>query len=64
VVPYSVTAGNPATFKKIRFPLGTIRQLVELKWWDWPEDIIREAIPILMSGDVEKLFEFGKAVNG
>jgi acetyltransferase-like isoleucine patch superfamily enzyme len=63
VEPYSVTCGNPAMFKKYRFSITTIHELLKLKWWDWPEDKIREAIPFLMSGDIEKLLSLagGKA---
>lgn len=63
VAPYSVVAGNPARFKKYRFSHENIELLLEIQWWDWPDDQIREAIPILMSGDFEKLFSLcdGKA---
>lgn len=63
VAPYAVVAGNPARFKKYRFSHENIELLLEIQWWDWPDDQIREAIPILMSGDFEKLFSLcdGKA---
>lgn len=63
VAPYTLVAGNPAEFKKRRFDSETIKQLLDLNWWDWPEDEIREIIPILMSGDIEKLLSLkdGKA---
>jgi acetyltransferase-like isoleucine patch superfamily enzyme len=56
VAPYSVVCGNPARHKKFRFENATIARLLEIAWWDWTDDKIREAIPILMSGDIEKLF--------
>jgi acetyltransferase-like isoleucine patch superfamily enzyme len=58
VDPYTVVAGNPAKFKKERFTTKTIQRLIEIKWWDWPEDKIREAIPFLMSGNVDELFVY------
>ena len=63
VAPYTLVAGNPAEFKKRRFDSETIQQLLDLNWWEWPEDEIREIIPILMSGDIEKLLSLkdGKA---
>lgn len=63
VAPYTVFAGNPGRFKKYRFNAEITAQLLAIKWWDWPDDQIREAIPILMSGDFEKLFSLcdGKA---
>jgi len=60
VNPYSITCGNPAEHKKYRFYLREILILGLIKWWDWPDDIIREAIPILMSNDITKLIEFAE----
>jgi hypothetical protein len=28
-----------------------------MKWWDWPEEKVRQAVPLLMSENFEKLFE-------
>ena len=39
--PCSVSAGVPARLIKYRFSENTIRQFLELKWWDWPEDKIK-----------------------
>lgn len=61
VEPYSLVAGNPARFKKYRLDNAVIARLLELKWWDWPENEIKEFIPVLMSGDVDKLFSIRKA---
>lgn len=58
VEPYSVVVGNPAEYKHSRFDCETMDRLMELKWWDWSDEVIREAIPFLMSDGVEGLFEF------
>jgi acetyltransferase-like isoleucine patch superfamily enzyme len=58
VDPYTMVAGNPAVVKKLRFTTNKIQRLLEIKWWDWPEDEIRKVIPILMSGDVDKFFKY------
>ena len=42
VPPYAVVAGNPARIVKYRFTPEQIKQLLEIRWWDWPEDVIRE----------------------
>lgn len=60
VPPYALAAGNPARVRKYRFDNETITRLLDLEWWNWPEPIIREAIPLLMSDDIEELFEFAK----
>ena len=37
VPPYAVVAGVPAKVIKYRFDEDTIRDLLEIKWWDMPE---------------------------
>jgi acetyltransferase-like isoleucine patch superfamily enzyme len=41
VPAYAVVAGNPARLIRYRFKEETIKKLLKLKWWDWPEDKIR-----------------------
>jgi acetyltransferase-like isoleucine patch superfamily enzyme len=55
---YTVVAGSPAKIRKYRFDNNTILWLQELCWWDWPEEIIARAAPILMSSDIEALRRF------
>ena len=40
VPPYAVVAGVPAKVIKYRFEKPIIDKLLELKWWDYPEDFI------------------------
>jgi len=42
VPPYAVVGGVPAKVLKYRFNEETIRELLELKWWDLSDDIIRK----------------------
>ncbi|MFT4759624.1 MAG: virginiamycin A acetyltransferase [Paraglaciecola sp.] len=35
VAPYSVVGGNPAKEIKKRFSEEKVKQLLDLKWWDW-----------------------------
>jgi len=55
VEPYSIVGGNPARLIKYRFPKEVIDKLLEIKWWDWPDDKINEFIPILCSGDINAI---------
>lgn len=63
--PYEIWAGIPAELKSKRFSVpgfdGTgiwiINNLLKLKWWNLPENEIREIAPILMSNNFEKLFK-------
>ena len=36
VQPYSVVGGNPAIHIKYRFTETQIKELLKIKWWDWP----------------------------
>ena len=42
VVTKDVVAGVPAKEIRKRFDNETIERLLELKWWDWPDDKIRK----------------------
>jgi len=53
VPPYAVVAGVPARVLKFRFDESTIAALQKVAWWDWPEQKIKEALPLLMSADVK-----------
>jgi acetyltransferase-like isoleucine patch superfamily enzyme len=53
VPPYAVVGGVPARVLKLRFDESTIDALQRVAWWDWPEQKIKEALPLLMSTDVK-----------
>lgn len=38
VPPYAIWAGAPAREIRKRFDEQTVRALLELQWWDWPEE--------------------------
>lgn len=57
VLPYTIVGGVPAKEIRKRFDEETISKLLKLKWWDWPIDKIRESIPDIVNGDIEKLTE-------
>ena len=60
VAPYQLAAGNPARVVRSRFPQHDINRLLEMRWWDWDEADIREAMAIICSGDVGGLYRFWK----
>jgi len=53
VKPYEMVAGNPARHVRFRFTEEQIKRLLEIKWWDWPTDILRGNINLLK--DIDKL---------
>lgn len=42
VPPYAVVVGSPPVVIRHRFDQTTINRLLKLRWWDWPDDIIKE----------------------
>lgn len=57
VEPYSIVAGNPAKLIKKRFDEKTISQLLQIKWWDWPVEKIRNNVNVICSNNVSKIFD-------
>lgn len=55
VPPYTIVGGVPARSIRRRFSDSEIDQLLELKWWDWPEEKIARSIDVIQSGDLEGL---------
>jgi acetyltransferase-like isoleucine patch superfamily enzyme len=47
VEPYSVVGGNPARLINLRFPKEIIQQLLELQWWNYPDDKVNTFVPLL-----------------
>lgn len=54
VPPYAIVIGNPAAVIRYRFDQSTIASLLEIKWWDWPEDKIKSEIEYLASPDLKE----------
>jgi acetyltransferase-like isoleucine patch superfamily enzyme len=53
VEPYSFVAGNPARHIKYRFKADVIEKLLKIRWWDWDDEKIKEAVPWLFRDDVD-----------
>ena len=57
VPPYAVVVGVPARVIKYRFDNDVIKELLELRWWDFPESFVAT----LPFGDVGKSIELLRA---
>lgn len=57
VPPYSISGGNPCKHIKYRFSENVIAKLLELKWWDLPDEEIKKIIPILCSSNENDLLK-------
>lgn len=55
VPPYTIVGGAPAKPIKNRFSEEIIAKLLEMKWWDWPEERIKANIAAIQRGDIEAL---------
>jgi hypothetical protein len=64
VPPYAIVGGNPAKIIKYRHSEEQIAALLEIKWWDWPVDEIREAVPYLASEDVDAFIAYAREKRG
>lgn len=55
VEPYSIVAGVPAKKIKMRFDEETLKTLLEIKWWDWPMEVIRKYQELLFSTQLNNI---------
>ena len=57
VPPYTIVGGVPARPIRKRFDEEVIRKLETLKWWDWSVEKIRQSLPYLTNGNIDKLLK-------
>ena len=55
--PYAIVMGNPARVAGFRFSPEQIDSLLRIAWWDWSEERIRGALPLMMSDDVQRFID-------
>ncbi len=60
VDPYQIVVGNPGRVVNKRLDDDKITMLLEMEWWNWPYDVLYEAIPLLQCEDTKKLWEYYK----
>ena len=52
VRPYAIVVGSPAREVRRRFDDEQVQALLRIRWWEWPEDVVRDRVAQLSSGDV------------
>ena len=62
IEPYAIVGGNPAKTIRPRFDEADIARLLEICWWDWNDDELKQAMPILTSGDISTLHHYWQMV--
>ena len=60
VPDYAIAGGVPGKVIRYRFPEEVVRQLLALEWWNWGEDRLREAQPLLSQPDVNSFLAWAK----
>jgi virginiamycin A acetyltransferase len=55
VAPYAIVAGVPARVVRFRFEPDVIARLHEVRWWDWPDDVIKARLDGFY--DIERFLE-------
>jgi acetyltransferase-like isoleucine patch superfamily enzyme len=53
VPAYAVVSGNPARVVRYRFNEEAIQKLLQIRWWDWPDEKVRENIHLICSDSVD-----------
>ena len=57
VPPYAIVVGNPAVVVKYRFTEEQIQKLLDISWWSWDEEKIRDNAMNMWSSDIEVFIE-------
>lgn len=53
VGPFEIVGGVPARRIGQRFTDEQIAALLRIRWWDWPDDLIRQRVDLLSSPDID-----------
>ena len=63
VEPYAVVAGNPAKTVRDRFSAEDRAQLEQIAWWNWENNAIEDAVPLLCSSELQKFYEYARKIT-
>ena len=55
IPPYAIVGGIPARYIRRRFDEKTVTKLMELKWWEWSDEKIKENLSAIQSGRINEL---------
>nr|WP_321461710.1 CatB-related O-acetyltransferase [uncultured Cohaesibacter sp.] len=55
VPDYAIVVGNPARVIRMRFDAETIDRLLDIRWWDWPIEMINRHRSLIQGADSEAL---------
>ena len=55
VPPYTIVGGVPARPIRKRYNEASIAQLLQLQWWNWPEETLARMLPAIQAVDLQAL---------
>jgi acetyltransferase-like isoleucine patch superfamily enzyme len=61
VPPYAIVGGVPAKLIRFRFAEDIIKKLLEVKWWEWNDDMLRKAQALFAQDNVNRFLEWANA---
>ncbi len=64
VPPYAIVGGNPAQLIRYRFGEEQRDALLEIRWWDWPEEEVRMAVPLIAGTDIGAFIAYARERAG
>jgi hypothetical protein len=57
VPPYAIVVGNQQRIVRYRFEIEIREELLQIAWWDWPDEKVNEYLPFLMSDDIMRFIQ-------
>ena len=57
VPPFAIVGGNPARCIRMRFSDDVIRRMLDLKWWDFPDEAVNRLAHLLCSPNIEEFLQ-------
>lgn len=57
IPPYAIAAGNPARVLRYRFSEETVRKLLKIRWWDWPDRVVSENINLICNDEIDEFIK-------
>jgi chloramphenicol O-acetyltransferase type B len=62
VRPYEIVVGNPQQHARYRFAPEIVARLLKVRWWDWPDQAVRDHIDLFYNEDMEAVLAGLEAV--
>ncbi len=60
VPDYAVVGGVPANTIRYRFGPEVITELLQIQWWNWPQDKLKQAQPHIAQAEIESFLEWAR----